>query len=59
MVRKHLDEARSDLLPEIVRTFAERLMAAEVDVLCTPGTARSARSGRTVRMVSDPPGQMS
>jgi transposase-like protein len=33
-LRKHLDAEGSDLLSEMVRTFAERLMAAEVDVLC-------------------------
>jgi putative transposase len=37
-LRKHLDaEGGSDLLREMVRTFAERLMAAEVDVLCNAG----------------------
>jgi len=36
-LRKHLDAAGSDLLREMVRTFAERLMAAEVDVLCNAG----------------------
>ncbi len=30
-LRKHLDDD-NDLLREMVRTFAERLMAAEVDV---------------------------
>ena len=30
-LRKHLDTDGSDLLREMVRTFAERLMAAEVD----------------------------
>jgi putative transposase len=36
-LRKHLDSEGSDLLREMVRTFAERLMAAEVDVLCDAG----------------------
>jgi transposase-like protein len=36
-LRKHLDAESSDLLREMVRTFAERLMAAEVDVLCNAG----------------------
>jgi transposase-like protein len=36
-LRKHLDADGSDLLREMVRTFAERLMAAEVDVLCGAG----------------------
>jgi hypothetical protein len=36
-LRKHLDDQGSDLLPEIVRTFAERLMATEVEVLCNAG----------------------
>ena len=35
-LRKHLDDD-NDLLREMVRTFAERLMAAEVDVLCNAG----------------------
>jgi putative transposase len=33
-LRKHLDRDGSDLLREMVRAFAERLMAAEVDALC-------------------------
>jgi putative transposase len=37
-LRKHLEgEENSDLLRDMVRTFAERLMAAEVDVLCGAG----------------------
>lgn len=36
-LRKHLDADGSDLLRELVTTFAERLMAAEVDVLCNAG----------------------
>jgi len=36
-LRKHLDEDGSDLLREMVRAFAERLMAAEVDALCNAG----------------------
>jgi putative transposase len=36
-LRKHLDAEGSDLLREMVGTFAERLMAAEVDVLCNAG----------------------
>jgi transposase-like protein len=36
-LRKHLDAEGSDLLREMVRTFAERLMAAEVDVVCNAG----------------------
>jgi putative transposase len=36
-LRKHLDAEGSDLLREMVRTFAERLMAGEVDVLCNAG----------------------
>jgi hypothetical protein len=35
--RKHLDAEGSDLLREMVRTFAERLMAAEVEELCNAG----------------------
>jgi transposase-like protein len=34
-LRKHLDgDESSDLLREMARSFAERLMAAEVEVLC-------------------------
>ena len=36
-LRKHLDDEGSDLLREMVRAFAERLMAAEVDVACNAG----------------------
>jgi transposase-like protein len=37
-LRKHLEgDEGSDLLREMVRTFAERLMSAEVDVLCGAG----------------------
>ena len=36
-LRKHLDAEGSDLLREMVGTFAERLMAAEVEVVCNAG----------------------
>jgi hypothetical protein len=36
-LRKHLDAEGSDLLREMVRTFAERLLGAEVEVLCNAG----------------------
>ena len=36
-LRKHLDEDGTDLLREMVRVFAERLMAAEVDAICNAG----------------------
>jgi putative transposase len=37
-LRKHLEEDESsDLLGEMVRSFAERLIAAEVDVVCGAG----------------------
>lgn len=36
-LRKHLDDDGNDLLREMVREFAERLMAAEVDVICGAG----------------------
>ncbi len=36
-LRKHLDEDGSDLLREMVRTFAERLMSAEVEAMCNAG----------------------
>lgn len=35
--RKHLDGGDNDLLREMVKAFAEKLMAAEVDVLCGAG----------------------
>jgi hypothetical protein len=40
-LRKHLEAEGSDLLHEMVRTFAERLMAAEVDTLCNATLQRS------------------
>jgi putative transposase len=36
-LRKHLEAEGSDLLREMLRTFAERLMAAEVDGQCNAG----------------------
>ncbi len=36
-LRKHLEEADTDLLREMVRTFVEQLMGAEADVLCGAG----------------------
>ena len=36
-LRKHLDTDGSDLMREMVAAFAERLMAAEVDVVCNAG----------------------
>jgi hypothetical protein len=36
-LRKHLKAEGSDLLREMVVTFARQLMAAEVDVLCNAG----------------------
>jgi transposase-like protein len=36
-LRKHLDTEGSDLLREMVATFAEGLMAPEVEVLCNAG----------------------
>jgi putative transposase len=33
-LRKHLEAEDSDLLREMVKTFAERLMAADAEVLC-------------------------
>lgn len=36
-LRNNLDAEGSDLLREMVRTFAERLMAAEVEALCNAG----------------------
>jgi hypothetical protein len=36
-LRKHLEAEASDLLREMVHSFAERSTAAEVDVLCNAG----------------------
>jgi transposase-like protein len=36
-LRKHLEAEGNDLLREMVRSFAERLMSAEVEVLCNAG----------------------
>jgi hypothetical protein len=36
-LRKHLEAEGNDLLREMVRSFAKRLMGAEVDVLCNGG----------------------
>jgi putative transposase len=41
-LRKHLEEADTDLLREMVRTFVHRLMSAEADALC--GAAYGERS---------------
>ena len=42
-----LASANPDLLRAMVAGFAQQLMGAEADALRWPGTARSARSGRT------------
>ena len=36
-LRKHLEEDGSDVLREMVKTFAEVLMSAEADALCGAG----------------------
>jgi len=36
-LRKHLEDEGSDLLREMVKVFAERLMGAEVDAVCNAG----------------------
>ena len=47
-LRKHLEgEESNDLLREMVRAFAERLMAAEVDVLCGAGYGEVSSSNAT------------
>ena len=53
-LRKHLDEDGSDLLREMVRAFAERLMAAEVDALCNAATARSPPNASTAATATGP-----
>ncbi len=40
-----LASASPDMLREMVRGFAQRMMDAEVEVRRGPGTGRSARSG--------------
>ena len=40
-----LASASPDLLREMIKGFAQRLMDAEVDGRAAPGTGRSARSG--------------
>jgi putative transposase len=48
-LRKHLEAEGSDLLREMVRTFAERLMAAEVDTLCNAGYGEVTPEGTNSR----------
>jgi hypothetical protein len=47
-LRKHLDAEGSDSLREMVRSVAERLMAAEVDAVCNarPDAASSGWASR-------------
>ena len=52
-LREHLDGDGSDLRREMVRTFAERLMACEVDVLCNAGYGAAGRSVTSVSTRSD------
>jgi transposase-like protein len=52
-LRKHLDTDGSDLLREMVRSFAERLMAAEVDARCGAVTPERTNSRNGYR-----PGQL-
>jgi len=44
--RKQLEGADVDLLREMVKIFAEQLMGADADALCSAATARSPRPGR-------------
>ncbi len=46
-LRKHLDEDGSDLLREMVRTFAERLMSAEIQAICNADYGEVTPSGST------------
>jgi hypothetical protein len=39
-LRDHVDAKGCDLLREMVRTFAERLMRAKVEMLCNAGYGR-------------------
>jgi putative transposase len=36
-LRKHLEQDNSDLLREMVKSFAEQLMSAEADAICGAG----------------------
>ncbi len=45
-LRKQIEEADPDLLRELVRSFAEALMAAEVDVLNEAGYGERASGAR-------------
>jgi hypothetical protein len=45
-LRKHLDAEGNDRLREMVRRFAERLVAAEGEVLCNAGYAEVTQSGQ-------------
>jgi putative transposase len=40
-----LVSARPDVLREMIREFAQRMMDADVEVRCNAGTGRSARTG--------------
>ena len=51
--RENLDGDGSDLRRAMVRTFAERLMAFEVDVLCNAGYGAAGRAVTSVRTRSD------
>ena len=52
-LRKHLEEDGSDVLREMVRTFAEMLMSAEADALCGAGYGeRSAGPGDEAQRLS-------
>ena len=44
-LRKHLEEGGSDVLREMVKTFAEVLMSAEAVAWCVPATGSAARLG--------------
>jgi transposase-like protein len=44
-LREHLDADGSDLMKEMVRTFAQALMSAEADALCGAPMARCRSTG--------------
>jgi hypothetical protein len=55
-LRTHLEAEGSDLLREMVRTFPERLMSAEVEVLCNAGCAEVTPERTNSRLSISPAG---
>jgi len=53
-LRKHLEQADTDLLREMVRTFVQHLMSAEADAICGAPYGERSRS-RVPSRSSGPP----